>query len=202
MHVLVLAPSQHLTYGVDLGSGAFVRMHHDVPAHRELAPRYGDVALGRIGLDPDADGAQPPEDTVLHAPLRRVGHMSPRQIDKTLVPLQHRSGRPLFGCEGPALPMWAVGSTTSAVSLVEPESDLAVTVTDRGTTVRFRWRAYTYQLPVNDARVNKRLDWLPDSPVAGRPLARVMGFYPRRLLLSLSEPMNGYCYKTAVALLR
>jgi hypothetical protein len=203
MHVLVLAPSQRLTYGVDLGSGAFVRMHHAAPTHRDTAPRYGDVAIGQIGEDPDAAaGAQPSEDTMLQVPLRRVGHMTPRQIDKTLAPLHHRTGRPLFGCEGPALPMWAVDQTTSGVSLIEPESDLAVTVTDQGTAVRFRWRAYTYQLPVDDSRVNKRLDWLPDSPVGGRALAHVMGFYPRRLLLALSEPSNGYCYKTAVALLR
>ena len=203
MHVLVLAPSKHLTYGVDLGSGAFVRMHHDQPTRSHDAPRYGDVAIGQLGVDPDAAvGTRPAEDVLLQAPLRRVGLMKQRQIDKTLVPLQHRTGRPLFGCEGPALPMWGVDSTTCAVSLVEPESDLAITVAQQGTTVRFRWRQYTYQLPVNDARVNRRLDWLPDSPVTGRPLAQVMGFYPRRLLLALSEPDNGYCYKTAVALLR
>jgi hypothetical protein len=203
LHVLVLAPSRELTYGVDLGSGAFVKMHHERPYRTEEAPRYGDVAVGQLAAtDANPPEALPAEDVVLQSPLRTVGRMKPRHIEKTLQPLHHLSGRPLFGCEGPALPMWSVGRTTNGVTLVEPESDLAVTVTERGTTVRFRWRNHTYQLPLEDHRVNRRLDWLPDSPATGRALARVIGFFPSRVLLSLTEPVNGYCYKTAVALLR
>jgi hypothetical protein len=99
------------------------------------------------------------------------------------------------------LPMWSV-NTVPAISLLEPQSDVAITMTQTGAAVQFGWRGYTYQLPVEDRRVLRRLDWLPNSPVRGRALAEVIGFFPSRLLLGLSEPTNGYCYKTAVALLR
>jgi hypothetical protein len=200
VHVLVLAPSRTLTVGVDLGSGAFVRMTHEPPKESNLAPRYGDVATGRMGVAADNE-VRPTEHVSLLNPLRTVGRMKPRQIEKVLAPLVHPVGKPLFGCEGPALPMWSVGSIP-VLGLIEPESDLAITVTDRGVAVRFGWRGYTYQLPVEDRRILRRLDWLPKSPVAGRALAEVVGFYPSRVLLGLSEPVNGYCYKTALALLR
>jgi hypothetical protein len=200
VHVLVLAPSRTVTVGVDLGSGAFVRMMHEPPAEPKLAPRYGDVALGRVGTPSDTE-VRPTEHINLMTPLRTVGRMKSRQIEKTLTPLVHPTGKPLFGCEGPALPMWSLG-TVPVVGLIESESDLAVTVTNQGVAVRFGWRGYTYQLPLEDRRILRRLDWLPNSPVKGRALAEVVGFFPSRLLLGLSEPVNGYCYKTALAFLR
>jgi hypothetical protein len=203
MHVLVLCPSRHQTVVVDLGSGSFVRMTHDAPRDSRSAPRYGDVAVGRLSGDVDlADPLTlPTADAPLAYPLKKVGQMKPRQIEKTLLPLVHPVGKPLFGCEGPALPMWSVGSVP-AISLVEPETDVTVTMTTAGLCVRFGWRGYNYQMPLEDRRVLRRLDWLPNSPVKGRALAEVIGFFPSRMLLGLGEPINGYCYKTAVALLR
>jgi hypothetical protein len=200
IHVLILSPSRSVTVGVDLGSGAFVRMVHEAPKDSQNAPRYGDVAVGRLSSQDDGF-ALPNEDVFLGQPLKTVGHMRPRQLEKTLQPLHHPDGKPLFGCEGPALPMWSV-NTVPAIALIEPKTDLAVTMTESGAAVRFGWRGYTYQMPLEDRRVLRRLDWLPNSPVGGRALAEVIGFFPNRLLLGLSEPVNGYCYKTAVALLR
>jgi hypothetical protein len=200
MHLLVLCPSRNLTYGVDLASGAFLRIHHPAPIELAKAPRQYDVATTRVA-DDGSLVLSSPEDLVASNSPRTVGHMRPRQVERILSLLHHPEGQPLFGGEGPSVPLWSLDNRPS-VSLVQPNSDLAVRATEQGLMAQFRWRGYTYSLPVEDRRLLSRMDWFPENPVQGRALAEVLGFFPSRLLLSLSEPVNGYCYKQAVGLLR
>jgi hypothetical protein len=197
-----------MTIGVDLASTAFVRLHHPEPRSHASAPRFGDVAVGRVDAanedrsfnDPVPGLVTAPDSVHLGASMKTVGRMRNRQLDRLLSPLQLPAGSPLFGCEGPAIPMWALASTPS-VSLVEPEDDISIVTGRAGVVARFRWRGYTYELPIDDRRLLARLDWLPEQPVKGRSLAELIGFFPSRALLALGEPQQGYCYKSVAALL-
>jgi hypothetical protein len=201
LHVLMLAPSRQVSIGVDLASRSFVRLFHPHPTDVRTAPRFGDVAVGRVGLAAEDAHMDSPEVVQMSTPLQAVGKMKPRQIERLLEPLQQQPGTPLFGCEGPAIPMWAL-PTTSSITLIEPQHDISLQTGSSGVTASFRWRGYTYRLPVEDRRVLARLDWLPPQPVQGRPLAELIGFFPSRLLIGLTAPQHGYCYKAVSALMR
>jgi hypothetical protein len=202
MHVLVLSPSPTRTIGVDLASGAFVRMDHPAPQgdRAKLAPRWRDVAIGRVGEGMHADLPTPREAVALQHPLRTVGKMSTRKTDRILRPLQHNPGRALLGCEGPAIPIWALG-TTPAVTIVEPDGGLYLDVGATGVWAMFGWKGYTHRVRVEDRRVMARLDWFPPTPVSASGLGTTLGFIPRRMLMTYTDPIQGYCYKTVTALL-
>lgn len=203
MHVLVLAPSPHHTVGVDLASGAFVRMDHPAPAGIALqtAPRWFDVAVGRVGERDSRDGLVSHRESVtLDRPLNKVGRMSERKADRFLRALHHIPGSSILGSEGPALPMWAIG-TTPGVAIVRPEGRLFLDVNESGVWAIFGWKRHTHRVRIEDRRVLARLDWFPSNPVLADNLGPTLGFVPKRLLVCYGEPVNGYCYKTAVSLL-
>ncbi len=203
MHVLVLAPSPTRTLGVDLASGAFVRMDHPAPRGERVktAPREFDVAVARVGTRPENETAIHRESVVLDQPLSTVGRMSKRKVERILRPLQHVPGSSLLGCEGPAVPMWDL-ETLPGVAIVRPEGDMFIDVNENGVWAMFNWKRHTHRVRVEDRRLFSRLDWFPETPVAANKLGPALGFVPRRLVLSFTDPVNGYCYKAVSALLR
>ena len=207
IHVLVLAPLRAATVGVDLASGAFVRMSHSPPTPRHdqrPAPplRAFDVAASRVAHMDELD--LPPEHPevlmVANAP-QRVGRMSHRQADRYLRPLIQPRHLPLLGFRGPSTPFWTIDKDRPSVTLVVPETEPAVAMRPNGVRCSFRWHGHIHDVPVEDARVLRRLDWFPENPVRGEALASVIGFRPGRLLLTLSGPVGGHCYKVASGLL-
>ncbi len=202
MHVLVLDPSPDRTVGVDLASGAFVRMDHPAPTGAAIqeAPRCFDVAIGLVGESAYPDLPVPREQVTLERPLRKVGRMSRRKAERYLRLLEHNPGRAILGCEGPAVPIWALG-TAPGVTIIRPAGHLYLDVSHHGVSALFEWHGYTHRVRVDDRRVMSRLDWFPPTPVEAHRLGNALGFVPKRMLLTLSDPIKGYCYKTVAALL-
>ena len=56
-------------------------------------------------------------------------------------------------------------------------------------------------LPVEDARLLRQLDWLPSGRITLRDCAPALGFRPTRMTVALSRPHHGYCYKVVAAFL-
>lgn len=183
-------------------------MAHPEPVRREVAgslvprPRMYDVIVSRLAAVDELDlPPEHPEAMVLSRAPKIVGRMRGRQLDRYLRPLLHPRRLPLLGFCGPATPFWTIDHDRPSVALITPERGPVVRTTSTGVRCCFGWQGRTNEIPLDDPRVTSRLDWFPENPVQGNMLANVLGFRPTLVLVTLSAPVGGYCYKVASALL-
>ncbi|MHB8593004.1 MAG: hypothetical protein ACYDB3_01540, partial [Acidimicrobiales bacterium] len=72
---------------------------------------------------------------------------------------------------------------------------------DDSVWARFGWPRSDNWLPVEDRRAIGALWASRRDRLAGKELAGALGYRPHFLVVVLSRPRNGHCYKTVVALL-
>lgn len=120
-----------------------------------------------------------PEAVSLAGPPDPVTTMSRRQAERWLRPLLHPRREHLLGFAGPAVPYWTLTGERASVAVVAPPQRPTVA----GGECRFLWRNMVHVLPL-----------LPTA-LATSP-AR-----PRRLVVALTPPRSGHCYKVVAALL-
>lgn len=174
--LLLLAGGQRWCAAMQLDTGALVTARWEEPA-TGLAPLV--IARARVATDQgDVDPIRP-EEVTLDAPPRPLGHSSRRRAERLLRGALHPTSEHLLGIAGSATPYWALDGTRPSIAVVGP-SPAPVVV---GGLCRFRWRNLVHALPV-----------LPQA-LATRPA------HPRRLVVTLSAPRQGYCYKVVAALL-
>lgn len=175
--LLVLAGGQRWCAAIHLGTGALVSARWDHPVASTLAP----LTMARARVADDQGDVDPvrPEELVLDAPPRPVGRVARRRAERWLRPLLHPSGEHLLGFPGPAVPYWALTGTRPSLAVVAPAAPPVVA----GGQCRFRWRNLAHTLPV----LPQALDARPQRP--------------RRLVVALSAPRAGHCYKVVAALL-
>jgi len=194
IEMLVLAAEPHACVSVDTASGAFVRARYPEGAFARLAPL--DLATAELAAPATPVDATRPELVDLAAAPRRVGRLAGRRAERLLRPLLHPRGRPLLGFVGPAVRFWTLTGDRPSVAIVEPERGPRLRPTDHGYECHFEWRGLRHVLPLADRGAAAALDrWGPAH------LSRVLGFRPGRLLVALSPPVNGYCYKVVAGLL-
>lgn len=201
LFVLALAVGRRACVGVDLDSGAFVRVHQPGGAATHVASagdglRPLDVARGRIA-DREYPAHEQPESVVVDGALERVGALRGRRAERYLRPLLHPRNRPILGLFAPAVPFWTLQGDRPSVALVEPEGAPAVVLAEDGMRCRFPWQGRVLDLPLDDHRLLGRLEWTSGSRLAGPYLAHVLGFDPERIVVALSNPVAGHCYKVA-----
>jgi len=193
LDLLVLAAEPAGCIAVDVVSGAFVRARY--PATTRLLRPF-QVARGRLAHDEIQDAAQP-ELVDLAAAPRPTGRVVPRRAERWLRPLLHPPRLPLLGFTGTAVPYWTLEGNRPSGALIEPER-LAVGVGDDGYTCRFLWRDAYHELPLLDWWLLARMG---SGPCGSHELAHVLGHAPDRLVVALTPPMQGYCYKAVVGVL-
>lgn len=198
LDVLVLAAGRRSCVGIDLRSGALVRTHE--PRSNGDLLRPFDTARATIART-QIDRPEQPEAIAVETPLARTGSMFGWRVDRVLRNVSHPEHKPLFGSASPALPFWTLDGDRPSVSVLAVNSGVSVCVDARGVRCRFPWNNATVDLPLEDTSVLAMLDWLPDSPLHGMRLARAIGFQPKRLVVALSRPFQGYCYKVVAGLL-
>jgi hypothetical protein len=203
LDILALAVGRRACVGVDLASGAFVRCHQPAdPSGATLAPF--DVGRGRISERDHSVAAvahEQPESVVLDAPLERVGALRVRRAERYLRPLLHPRNRPILGLPAPAAPFWTLGGDRPSVALVEPERPPVVVLSERGMRCWFPWQGRLLDLPLDERRLLGRLEWTTGSRLAGPYLTHLLGYTPARVVVALSHPVEGHCYKVAAGFL-
>ncbi len=184
LQLLVLTPTADGCIGIDVDSGALVRASYDRPVEDPDAAdlRCFDLVIAPIA-EPEEDDLEPtlPEAVILGDPPRRVGRLSRRKAEKLLRPLVHPRRDHLLGIPGPTVPFWELRGNHPTVAVVEPERPPAVIRRPTGTGLRcrFQWRGVGQELPLLAA---------PRGPA-------------RRLLVALTPPVEGRCYKVVAGLL-
>lgn len=196
----VLAEEPDGCVAVDLESGAFVRAIHP-PLPRDASPAPLDVVTAEIASPLDPPDAARPEAVQLAAAPTRTGRLTPRRAERYLQVLQHPAHGPLLGFSGVAVPYWTLSGDRPSVTLVEPAMGPQIRWGPAGYECRFAWQGTVHELPLGDRRLAAWLWRHGVDRCAGRELTRHLGFRPQRLLVVLTPPADGYCYKQVSALL-
>lgn len=192
----ILASGRRGAIGVDLDSGAFVRARYTAPA--EEAVRPFEVMSGTVADVQDEPDPTRPEALVLDAPLTRRGQLRGRSARRILRPLVQPRAKHLLGFPGPAVPFWTLTEAVRpSVALVAPEKGPSVAVLPGSAVphIRFRWSQVDYDLPLQDRRLEALLARTGMTRVAGGGLAQAVGGPPAYLLVTLTPPCEGHCYK-------
>ena len=192
LHVMVLATEEQCCAGIDLGSGALVRAWTPVPVDSRLRPY--DVVAGTLDTDADIvpDPAQP-EAVVVSGPLEPFGRMSGRRAERYLRPLLHPRGQHLLGVPGPDVLFWERTGDHPSIALVEPETPTVIVRRRRSMWSRFGWRGLRMELPLVDR-------WVAAAMVRGGQ-SRLVAAAGERLVVALTPPIDGRCYKVVAAVL-
>jgi hypothetical protein len=198
LRMLVLATEPSGSVGVDLDSGAFVRAAHPPAAS---PPAAFDVVTAEIaGRVEPPDDARPEAVELARAPVR-VGRLAVRRAERYLAPLRHPRGLPLLGLGPNAVPYWTLSGDRPSVALVEPHADPRLVRGPDGVECHFEWLGAEHELPVLDPDVVAQVEALRFSRPSRASLERILGYRPKRLLVMLTQPIDGYCHKAVAALL-
>ncbi len=199
LRMLVLAPRPTGCVGVDLDSGAFVRAAFPAPADEAFAPL--DLVAGEMGDPIDPPDPSQPEAVQLSGVPQRVGRAGSRRIGRWLTPLHHPPQPPLLGFAGSRIPYWTLVGDRPSLALVVPSAAAEVRLGPNGYECTFGWQGATHQYPLVDPLLVGTLRHLERRHMGAHDMARVLGYRPGRILVVLSEPHDGYCWKEVAALL-
>ncbi len=203
LHLLVLSCTDDDTTAVDLSSGALIRLR--VPWPEGHAPDLAAFELveATLARDPERDDLAQPEAANAADLPRQVGTLRGRRVRRLLARLAAPPDGPLLGFPGPSAPDWEFRGARPSTALVEPTRgpQLLRRPTDGSTWVRFGWERDDVWLPVEDRHAVRALDAARRERLSGKDLATALGFDPQYLLVSLTPPRDGHCYKVCSAVL-
>ncbi len=203
LHLLVLASTAEDTIGVDLASGAVLRLRVPWPEGHEPDLAAFDVVEATLADDPERDDLAQPEATTGVGLPRHVGTLRGRKVRHLLEALCAPPDGPLLGFPGPSAPYWEFRGFRPSVALIEPSRgpQLIRRKEDGSTWSRFGWERDDVWLPVEDRHAARSLDAARRDRLSGKDLATALGFRPQYLLATVSQPRDGHCYKVCSALL-
>jgi hypothetical protein len=180
---------------------ARLRLTNLRPDSTELKPF--DLVDAELATDPERDDLAQPEAITLAGFPEHVGTAPKRWARRRLRALVAPTERHLLGFAGSAAPYWEFRGMRPSLALVTPSLGplLFRRKTDDSTWVRFGWSRNDNWLPVEDPRATACLWSTGRDRLTGKDLASALGFRPRYLLVALTPPRAGHCYKTIVGLL-
>jgi hypothetical protein len=203
LHLLVLASTVEDTTVVDLATATVMRVRVPWPENHEPDITVFDVVEVTLAEDPERDDLAQPEATTAAGLPRHVGTLRGRRVRKLLERMVASPEGPLLGFPGPSAPYWEFRGFRPSVALIEPtRSPQLIRREGDGTTwVRFGWNRDDIWLPVEDRQAARALDAARRERLSGKALANALGFEPQYLLVTVSQPRDGHCYKVCSAIL-
>ncbi len=203
LHLLVLSSTLEDTTVVDLATRTVMRVRVAWPEGHEPDIATFDVVEVTLADDPERDDLAQPEATTVTDLPRHVGTLRGRHLRKLLSRLVASPDGPLLGFPGPSAPYWEFRGFRPSVALIEPtrRPQLLRRQGDGSTWVRFGWDRDDVWLPVEDRNAVRALDAARRDRLSGKSLATALGFEPQYLLVTVSPPRDGHCYKVCAAVL-
>jgi hypothetical protein len=203
LHLLVLSSTPEDTTVVDLATRTVMRVRVPWPEGHEPDIGTFDVVEVTLAEDPERDDLAQPEATTVADLPRHVGSLRGRQLRKLLRRMVASPEGPLLGFPGASAPYWEFRGFRPSVALIEPtrRPQLIRRNSDQSTWVRFGWNLDDVWLPVEDRHAARALDAARRERLSGKGLATALGFDPQYLLVTVSPPRDGHCYKVCAAIL-
>jgi hypothetical protein len=203
LHLLVLSSTKEDTTVVDLATRTVMRVRVPWPADYDPDISTFDVVEVTLANDPERDDLAQPEATTVADLPRHVGTLRGRHVRKLLRRMVATPDGPLLGFPGPSAPYWEFRGFRPSVALIEPtrSPQLIRRHADGTTWVRFGWDREDVWLPVEDRHAARALDAARRERLSGKSLATALGFEPQYLLVTVSPPRDGHCYKVCAAVL-
>jgi hypothetical protein len=203
LHLLVLSSTVEDTTVVDLATRTVMRVRVPWPDGHDPDIATFDVVEVTLADDPERDDLAQPEATTVADLPRHVGTLRGRHLRKLLNRLVASPDGPLLGFPGPSAPYWEFRGFRPSVALIEPtrRPQLLRRQADGSTWVRFGWDRDDVWLPVEDRNAARALDAARRERLSGKSLATALGFEPQYLLVTVSPPRDGHCYKVCAAVL-
>jgi hypothetical protein len=200
---LVLGSTNETTTVIDIASQAIVRWR--IPWPRDVVTDLAlfDVVEGLLADDIErTDLAQPEAITLADLP-RRLGTYRGRRVRAWLEKLATPTDGPLFGFRGPSAPYWEFRGERPSVAVVAADRgpQLMRRFDDGSTWVRFGWFGDDIWLLCEDQHAIRTIEATRRTSLAGKDLATALGFRPTYVLTTLSQPVDGHCYKSCTGLL-
>ena len=203
MFGLVLGSTNETTTVVDLASQTIVRWRIPWPQGFETDLAAFDVVEGQLADDIERDDLAQPEAVTLADLPRRLGTYRGRRVRKWFEQLATPADGPLFGFRGPSAPYWEFRGERPSVALIAADRgpQLLRRHEDGSTWVRFGWFGDDVWLVCEDAYAVRTIEATRRTSLAGKDLATSLGFRPTYVLTTLSQPIDGHCYKSCTGLL-
>jgi hypothetical protein len=200
---LVLACGSDDVTAVDVSSGAMARLRFTWPPERRPDLGPFDVVDAVTAVDPERDDLAHPEAFTVERVSEAVGRLRGRRARRLLRQVVAPVEPHLLGFPGTSAPYWEFRGMRPSVALVAPSQGplLFRRAPDGSPWARFGWPRSDNWLPVEDRRAIAALWAVQRDRLSGKDLASALGFRPHYLLVALSRPRNGHCYKTIVAFL-
>jgi hypothetical protein len=184
---MVLACTVEDTTAVDLENGAVVRLRIDVV----------------WAADPEQDDLAQPEAVTVSGIPAALGPLRGRRARRVLHSVVVRAEQHLLGFPGSSAPYWEFRGMRPSVAVVVPSRGPVLLRRREDDTVwaRFGWPRSDNWLPLEDRRAIGALETARRERLSGKDLEGALGFRPRFLVVALSRPRDGHCYKIVAALL-
>ena len=200
---LVLGSTNETTTVVDLASQTIVRWRIPWPPDIETDLAAFDVVQGDLAEDIERDDLAQPEAVTLRDLPRRLGTYRGRRVRRWLQRLASPADGPLFGFRGPSAPYWEFRGERPSVALIAADRgpQLLRRHDDGSTWVRFGWFGDDVWLLCEDSHAVRTMEATRRSSLSGKDLAATLGFRPTYVLTTLSQPIDGHCYKSCTGLL-
>jgi hypothetical protein len=203
MYGLVLGSTNETTTVVDLASQTIVRWRIPWPDGFITDLAAFDVVEGQLAADIERNDLAQPEAITLADLPRRLGTYRGRRIRGWLEELATPPDGPLFGFRGPSAPYWEFRGERPSVALIAADRgpQLLRRLDDGSTWVRFGWFGDDVWLVCEDEHAIRTMEATRRTSLAGKDLASALGFRPTYVLTTLSQPIDGHCYKSCTGLL-
>jgi hypothetical protein len=203
MFGLVLGSTNETTTVVDLASQAIVRWRIPWPDGFETDLAAFDVVEGVLAADLERNDLAQPEAISLAELPRRLGTYRGRRVRTWLEKVATPPDGPLFGFRGPSAPYWEFRGERPSVALIAADRgpQLLRRHEDQSTWVRFGWFGDDVWLVCEDAYAVRAMEATRRTSLAGKDLTTALGFRPTYVLTTLSQPIDGHCYKSCTGLL-
>ena len=188
---------------VDLETGAFVRASW--PGAPLVDVRPYQVVLGHFGPYEGVPDPGRPEAVKLVGCPEEAPSIKGRQVRRYLRDIVTAPGQALLGFPGLDIPYWTLNGAYPSVAIIQPEGDVQVRVRREEQMVwgHFRWGRMEQSLAVLDSELAHYLAAAVGDRIelAKQGLEQLLGFRPYYLLVLLTPPIEGRCYKTLGAFL-
>ena len=198
LRLLVLAAEPRGCVGVDIDSGAFVFASH---APTAPLPAPFEVISAEIAGAADPPDPARPEALELAGVPQRVGRLSVRRAERLLAPLEHPPRLPLLGLGANAVPYWTLTGEGPSLALVGLRQNPRLRWGPAGLECHFVWQGAMHELPVVNRTLLAHVEASGLFPASRGDVERLIGYRPRRLLVMLTAPQDGYCHKAVGAIL-